>query len=686
MGTLDLSKAFIILISEKEKDNSALKLAAALSKVTAPLKSYAASLNLNLEELNLLHVCTGGGDVHPELERHVGRLDLTDAYKGQHLSRLASLIRALLRPEMTDGQPALELLPLGEQAPEPLRTIWPFLPRPCGISILARSAEPEVYLRERDTAALSIHGICLALAIMEVSRQHDVSSSKKLFEEYAGEVLDAINRHNHPSKWESLSRAFYALRQSVRASMRYEVIDEPPTMLRFDQLPEPLRAQVLLYQERAHFGFKTDGQIKVQARTKYNLDLSLQAEETITGYTDILCLGIGYLPREMRGEKLDVRDFLRLVDREVEVDEIIIKELYNPLVDYYRQLEQTKHSGRKEFGFDSGCFQKFIWAVATVAAFNGHLRLRQLFLKEYKVVLDKDSKDRHKRAKKETFDRKWLDGQIQRLRVRFKQIAAEGSFKNEAGGTLRKASRRNLNLCLFYVGLVTLRYLGVRQQCIRDCLLGKNIIFVAPMAVTFYWSEKETKNAKGVLHRLNMEQHGEVQEILIEAVLIYYKKIYPYLSGASCIDQLPYIREARRQAVAGQFFLNCNTKGICEPFTNRWDFYQWFKRMALSYLDFGTRLENEGLWLNPHFLRAVFGDWCRFDLRYSGEQTAWLAGDTEETFETDYITHPATYDATDAWTEKSLELRAERKGEEPKAKVKKTKKARASAGKGGRGK
>lgn len=103
----------------------------------------------------------------------------------------------------------------------------------------------------------------------------------------------------------------------------------------------------------------------------------------------------------------------------------------------------------------------------------------------------------------------------------------------------------------------------------------------------------------------------------------------------------------------------------------------------LSYIDFGSRLENKGLWLHPHFLRAVFGDWCRFDLKFSGEQTALLAGDTEETFEADYITHLATYDATDAWTEKSQEFKAKRSGEEPKVKVKK---ARASASKGRKGK
>jgi hypothetical protein len=505
MRTLDLTQPFINLIAEAKKNNPASKLAVSLSKVTAPLKSYAASLNLTLDELSLLHVCTGGGDIHPGLKKHIGRLNLTDTYKGQHLSRLRSLIEALLRPETTDVQPALEPLPLGEQSPEPLRTLWPFLPRPRSASIHARHVEREVYLRDRVTMPLSAHGICLALAIMKVSRQHNICSIEILFEEYAGEVVDVIRRDNHPSKWISLTTAFYTIRRIVRESMGYEVTAATPAKLTVDQLPEPLRTKVLLYQERARFGFKTDGRIKVQAKTKYDLDLSKQTEETISNYTEIICMGVGYLPREMYGESLDVRDFLRLVDREVEVDEIKIKELYNPLVDYYRQREQARHSDRKESGFDSGCFSQFICAITAVAAFNGHLQLRKLFLKEYKLVLDSDSKERHKLAKKETFDRPWLDGQIRRLTDRFKQIAAEGSFKSESGGILSKAGRRNLNLCLFYVALVTLRYLGVRQQCMRDCLLGKNIIFVGPMAVTFYWSKEELNHSALKVQRFKQD-------------------------------------------------------------------------------------------------------------------------------------------------------------------------------------
>lgn len=671
MRKIDLSQPFIELIAETQQEAPASNLAAALSKVTAPLKSYAASLRLTLDQLSLFHICAGN-DIHPLLDRHIGSLKLTDAYKGQHRSRLKSLIEALLRPERIDEQPASEHFTLEEQVPEPLRIVWPHLSRVRHKAPgRTHHVERERYLRERIAMALSPLGTCVALAILKICQRHNVSTCEQLFEEYFNQLVYAIKSDNHPSKWGTLVAELYDVRGRVRAALGYIVKVAESVTLTVDQLPEPLRTQVVLFQDRAIFGFKRDGHIKMLARTKYKVDLSKQKERTVTDYVKILCLGVSHLQPEMYGEKLDIRDFLRLIDRNVEVDEMIIKELYNPLVDHYRQLEQAKHSDRKESGFDSRCFGRFIWGIAAVAAFNGYLALRQLFLKEYKAVLDRDSKEQHKRAKKETFDRRWLDEQIQLLRIRFKRIAAEGTYKNEEGGTLRRASRFNLNLCLFYVALVTLRYLGVRQQCVRNCLLGINVIFGSPMTVTFYWSDKETKNAKGILHRLNMDLHAEVQEILIEAAYIYYKKIYPYLSGLAGTSQSLGVREVRRRAVAGQFFLKCNLKGICVPFTDERDFGRWFTSMTLTYMDFGTRLGKRGLWLNPHFLRAVFGDWCRFNLKYSGEQTALLAGDTEEVFEADYITHPATYDATDAWTEKCDELRAKRKGNEQKVKVKK---------------
>lgn len=161
MRTLDLSQPFIKLIAEAQKDTMGSNLSSNLIKVTAQLKSYATSFHLTLEELSLLHIyiCTGGGATHPGLEKHVKRLRLTDGYKGQHLLRLTKFIRALLRPKATDNQSTLELLPLGEQPPEPLRTIWPYLPRPATRNMYARYLKREAYSARISMASPHRHNI-----------------------------------------------------------------------------------------------------------------------------------------------------------------------------------------------------------------------------------------------------------------------------------------------------------------------------------------------------------------------------------------------------------------------------------------------------------------------------------------------------------------------------------------------
>jgi hypothetical protein len=660
MEKIDLSQPFKKLITEAQRENKKLRLEESLSKINAPLEGYAASFGLTVETLSLLHISTENCAIHPDLKGHVSSLEHTDAYKGQHLSRIKNLIEALMNPETVDGQETSEQLSIERHLPEPLRPVWSLLPRKHHLLPNCHN-DRDAYQRFRLTIALSSNGIRLACALIEVCREHNGCDVKAVLEEYDSEVINIIRRNNHPSKWFCLRGTFAEFRQRVREYLAYTVTVPTPVTLTMSQLPNPLRGQLLIYRERARFGFKTDIDIKINARRKYKLDLSPQSEETIASYESHLCLGLGYIPRELYGATLDIRDLLKLTAREVEVDEVLVTEMYNPLVEYYRKMEQAKDCDRKEAGFDSAAFGIFVNALAAIGAFNGCLHLRKLFLKEYQSVLDTESKERHKRLKKQTFGRPWLNEQIQGLRSRFKRIATEGTFKNEMGGTLRKASQYNLNLCLFYVTLVTLRYLGVRQQCIRDCQVGKNIIFSAPMTVTFQWMEKQMKNGKGLRHELNMKEHSEVQEILIEAVHIYYLRIYPYLSGATGTDQPATLQAARRQVVAEQFFLKCGVSGICTPFTNEGDFYEWFRKKTLTYIDFGDRLGEQTFWLNPHFLRAMFGDWLRFDLRYSSEQTAQMAGDTEETFETDYITHPTIYDATEAWTEKSEEIRAKRK-------------------------
>jgi hypothetical protein len=662
----DLLQPFSSLAEEQDQKYPDLHLAANLNKVGAVLGTYAESLKCAVEQLTVLHICVDDSTLHPDLVRKIDTLPISKEYKGQNRSRIKLLVRNLPWPVKDDECDDSGRSLIVEQLPEYLRGVWCFLSRgtqvhSAGITTGDETSEAyEAYLRERAKLHLSKVGICIGLALLETSKRYGISEIRQLLEEHSSDLKAAIRRRNHPSKWNSLLATMRLFTGQVREYLKYPVEKKDIIRLQIDDLPEPLKTQICIYENRARYGFKSDVEIKIRARSKYKLDLSPHAPETIKDYIGIIRLGLGYIPREMYGDTLDLRDLLTLEARDVEVEGVIITELHNPLVDYYRRREQIRSSYMKEEGFDSKAFHLFIQGITAVAAFNGFLELRKKFLKEYDLVLDVDSKNERKLTKKEVYDRPWLDGEILRLKPLFHRAATEGAFKSSDGLSLTNDQRYDLNLCLFYVALLTLRFVGVRQQCIRDCILDENIFLIKSKSVTFQWTDEEIKNRKGIRHGFSLPEHEETHKLLIEGVWVYYRHVYPYVSGTD--NGLPFhIKAMRRKAVAGQFFLKCKKNGLCVPFTHESEFFNWFRRQCLAYLDFEGRLGEDMRGFGPHFLRAVFSDWACLVLEFSKDDGAKLVADEPETFDTDYVTHPRIYDATALWTEKNHELRRKRK-------------------------
>lgn len=659
MNKLDLSASFINLLSQRQRENPELRLENTLAKAMAPLKSYAQSLNIDVDGLTLFHICTNDGTLHPYLMKHIDQLPITDLYKSQHRSRIRKIIRSILLVSEGDVEdPSIHVM-IEDQLPEHLRQVWPLLNRMKCIIPNGKAGQEgdEAYLMCRSTAPLSASGLSICAALLSVSNEFNISDIQDLLESHGHRIIDALHRSNSVAQWHKSEDDFYKFRRRIQEFLKYEVKPRTRVSLEKDTLPEPLRTQVQVYEERGRHGFKSDPKVRILARTRYHLELGQHSVVTIRNYLEALYIGLGHIPRELYGESLDVRDLLKLEARQIEVEGMTVTELYNPLVEFYRKRELARYSEVKEEGFDSSTFQMFVCAITAIAAFNGYLHLRKLFLKEYQITLDVTSKERRKQYKKQVFDRPWLERQIQRLRLKFQSITADGDFTADTGGTLNRDRRYNLNLCLFYITLVTLRYLGVRQQCVRDCLLDKNISFDKNGSITFQWTDEEIKNGQGICHRLSLKEHAETHALLIEALWLYNKKIYPYLSGSSGNNQPLHVREERRRLVKRQFFLKCKKSGLCAPFTSESDFGSWFEKKSKVYLDFEGRLEGKVKTFNPHFLRGLYGDWLRFDLYFSSSQTALLAGDTEQTFESEYITHPSIYDATKVWTEKNIEIK-----------------------------
>lgn len=662
MSTFDLTESFVSLIGLQDEQNPKLGLLKDLKKVNVAFTGFAESQGLAPDSISVLHVCLDQADLHPALLRHINSLDKTEAYKGQNISRFKKLVRHLPWPEQPSDADNVPPILIEEQLPPHLQQVWFLLTRtPSGRSNARRSpAEYSSNGEEYQTMPLTPRGISLGLALLRVSKAHNITDIRTLLEDYSEHIRKDIRLHYPSSSRTPLFPAFGNFRIAVRKFLNYQIEKTQPAAIALDALPEPLRTQMLTFKDRAEHGFKSDRMLKREAISKYGLELDLLSPAHIANCQNIICLGVGRIPRNMYGDSLDLKDLMTLRNREQEIDGAMVAELYNPMVDFYREHEMNRESMYKEIDYDSRAFGMFLEALTTLAAYNGFFKLRKKFKETYKAHPDRKTLKNRKRHKKQVFDRKWLNRQISKLKPRFHCIVNDGSFRSKPDGRLTNEARNNLNLCIFYVALLMLRFLGVRQQCVRGCVMGKNVIFGDCQCVTFIWKEEETKNEKGLIHRLSMLQHDGVLKDLIDAVWTYHKKIYPYISGEGRSSESLALKERRRQAICGQFIVKIRRNGLALPFANAREFSIWFSRLSLKHLDFEGRLDVINIPPSPHFYRAMFGDWLRHDKKCSRDEAAAMAGDSEETFEKEYVDHPTTYDATDMWTKLSQEAKNER--------------------------
>jgi hypothetical protein len=606
MSTFDLTESFVSLVSQQDTRHPDLGLSKDLGKVNVVLTGFAESLRLERDQLSILHVCADSEHPHPALLKHINSLPKDRAYKGQNVSRIKKLIKCLPWPgDQHNGespQPAL----MEERLPLHLEQIWPLLPKiPPG----DRNAKPgqHVSTKEKHPALpLSISGISLGLALLDVSRAHLVTDTRTLLEDYSAHIYKYIQHNNPCSRWVSLRGAFSKFRVRVRGFLNYEPETPSDVTIKLEALPEPLRTQVLVYKERAEKGFQSGQHVKRLGMRKYKLELGRQANITIENCIRFICLGVGYVPRQLYGDSLDIKDLMKLDVREIEIDETKVMEFYNVLIDPYRERELGRASDYKEVDFDSQSFGLFVGAIATVAAYNGFFHLRKTFLKVYSVNTDSETTKNRKRDMKRIFDREWTDRQLDNLKVKFHRILDAGSFRSDPDGLMRRDARDDLNLCLFYVVLLTLRFFGVRQRNIRESIEGENVVVISRGRVTFQWLEEETKNKKGIIHRMSLKKHGETHADLIDGVWMYHQYIYPFISGArGDKDSPPELLKRRRQAIEGRFYVKIGQDGICVPFSDERDFNDWFRRQSCKFLDFGEMLDEKTKPPSPHFYRGV---------------------------------------------------------------------------------
>lgn len=198
-----------------------------------------------------------------------------------------------------------------------------------------------------------------------------------------------------------------------------------------------------------------------------------------------------------------------------------------------------------------------------------------------------------------------------------------------------------MRFCLFFVNFLTLRFMGFRQQQIRGCILGKNVIFNSDKSISFHWSRKFMKNGKEYRATLDPSKHKNTHGILIKALNLYHSKIYPYMLTIN------------KDKIENHFFPAMLDNFGFRKFDEheRAHYHQTFIRWGYEFLDYDSVLEFSLDGVNPHFLRGICVDWLYYDLKVSLRNVADFIGDSESTVVTHYLRKKVTVDGNGALDE-----------------------------------
>lgn len=602
-------------------------------KVRAALKAYAEQRGLPLAELSLVHIChdRNRAELSPSLAAFIERLSGTRNYKSEVRSRLRSILKALSSPEDEQSAAAPKPLPM----PEVLRKVLPVLPRQNTGMAKGKMWIPYKDEERRLAQPLTEGGHQLLIALIHVVEEHGITDLDALMTTHRAEIQRAIRRMLPPRTWVQTSTILVYVQRALGYAGRCSQVRciDPP------HWPPTLRKQFEYFLELAPRGIDHDLAL-IKRAAEHGVKVVPLKESTIKRYQKALSIGLGYiLPRlANRQSDPDVRDLMRIRKEPREGHEPQPPRDINPLIEPYRRHERERVTRAKRAGFDSATFTIFTAAVKAVAAFNGYFDLHESFNAAYTLNPDVTLRKSNKTAKKEIFDLPWIDSEIARMLVEFRRIVKEQSFKfatHEKATHAMWRSARDMRFCLFFVILVTLRYMGHRQQTLRNCEIGrgKNVEFGADGSIHFNWKAKLIKN-DWELDQVLKEWEHQTHELMLEVLTNYYKVIYcPYILKNSAVDP------EGRSLVANQLFVHIDRDGKFRRFhaDGFADFGTRFKYWSLEFMNFDGRANIFGRGLHPHFFRGLAVDWMVNKRKVPFDKAADFFGITVKTLVYHYL-------------------------------------------------
>lgn len=604
----------------------------AYGKIKNILQDYAEEKRIKYEELLVLHISDENGEIQPDLLRFIEsapRLPRqTNKRYRRYISEKESGIRRLIRA-LTDTKLShvngknRPVCVLPKPIPDHIKPLLEKLPCVRG-NAAGRSNKQKL------ASKLTLYGQLLLSAVCRVD------DSKGLGKETPA-IKDLLWNHYKEIRAELRSLApslqeFKICVNSLRTLLKkFGLTVSPLTAITVDvqDWPEPLKSQHHQYKQLAT-GEASPSPTLQESAAKHGCSLKTHGKETRSLVTNRISQVLAMIPHN---STLSIIDLIRLQPTEVMTEEGPSVVPRNANIDHVRKIEQSKSTPRKRVNYDSELFRDFLFAIKSIAARTGFGHLIKDFNQAYQVRLDKESRQAWKRDKKKGIPRRWVDAEIARIGEEFDGIVKRRLFAR-VPGRKKAGADRAMRLCLFYVQLLTMRFVGYRQQAIRGCWLDRNIIFLKDGTIILHFDEDEVKNRR-TLHFEIKPTAGGTHERLRQVLVAYRKKI------------IPYIQKHRSNELENRFFAQFDGhSGQFRGFEDADDYGKFFKARVAEFLnvkDLAPRMRDA---FNAHFLRGVCTDWMIYDLHMTYAEAARVLGDTEAVVRRDYADRNEVYDAT----------------------------------------
>jgi hypothetical protein len=588
------------------------------------------SLGLNLDDVDVFTFANERGQLDRGFHRHLvdkyTNVDTRDSQITHIRTLLKEELRIISSLEIVPAVPALSGLVAVEKLKPHMKDLWLAMQRE---GFGGRSSSEKI----RSNFPLSPMGKFIFAIFVKIDSRHEISNAKELIEKYYPEIKQEI----FTSLDTKLRGAAISSVWKISKKFGVESLRSTTKMFTLEQLPALLKKEVEVFDLLGPIGLVGDDNLRRLADKHRWTTIDPLSEGTIGNYIEAILTGAAHfnLP-----DTAGIEYLLRLEAEETQEGED--KKFFNRYIDSYRAVELSRfREGYKRVGYDSVSFSVLIDAVCTIGRFNGIFEPQEKFRANYVTRIDKASRRLRKMLKKQRMNREWIDREILKLKDEFDEIVAEKSFLH---------CKRDLDLCLFLAQLVVLRYLGFRQQCIKKCVIGRNITFKSKTSIAFYYDPGEIKNEVMIDQTLTKKGMEGIDEIpLLIGILQKYK------SGVLDVLSKHY-PEQYKVDMGDAFFgksYTCEGKVLVKRFPapspgigtrierrkqeskGRRQVAKFFSDSANEFMDFKA-LRDFPYSFHPHFLRAVCCDWMKKDLNMTWDEISQAMGDTEATLKKDY--------------------------------------------------